>query len=71
MISKNITYTEISQDEAKQLYIKCKKVYVSTNSRKYWQLPPASAYSSHAPASSLFYRSLPEYEGEITYYKAK
>lgn len=58
----------VSQKTALINYIHGKPVYVSTGMRTYWKLPAAHEYSSHAPATELFYRSLPEHEGTIYYY---
>lgn len=63
-------FVEITKEEAKELYCKSKNVYVSTNQRKHWKLPASSEYSSHAPEEELFYRSIPEYEGDIKFFKA-
>ena len=63
-----MNFKSITPDTAKQLYCKSYPVYVSTNCRQYWKLPAAYEYSSHAPQEELFYRSIPEYEGEVKFY---
>lgn len=60
---------EITKEEAKELYCKGKSIFVNTNLRNQWKLPPSYAYSSHAPAEDLFYRSIPTGEGEVAFYK--
>lgn len=62
-------YTEISKEDAKELYCKGDDVYICNDNRKYWKLPASYEYSSHAPASELFERSIPQYEGGIKFYK--
>ena len=64
-------FVEITKAEAKKIYCTCGKVYVSNNVRNFWKLPASSEYSSHAPAEELFYRSIPEYEGETRFFKLK
>lgn len=61
-------FMSISEEIALNHYIHGNPVYVSTGMRTYWKLPAAHEYSSHAPATELFYRSLPEHEGTIYYY---
>lgn len=63
-------FVKITEDEAKNLYCHTENVYVSTNKREYWQLPPSYYYASHASNESLFYRSIPEYEGTVEFFKA-
>ncbi len=63
-------FIKITKEEAKEMYCKCKNVYVTTNERTHWKMPAASAYGSHAPIAELFYRSIPEYEGEVEFFKA-
>ena len=62
-------YTEITREEAKNLYCKGNSIYICNNSRKYWKLPESYEYSSHAPAEELFNRSIPTGEGETKFYK--
>lgn len=68
-------FIEITEAEAKKIYCKCGKVYITTsgtkvwNGRKHWKLPASYEYASHAPAEELFYRSIPTNEGEIKFYK--
>lgn len=61
-------FMSILESVALDNYIHGKPVYVSTGMRTYWKLPAAHEYSSHAPATDLFYRSLPKWEGTIYYY---
>lgn len=61
---------EITREEAKNMYCKGKNVYISTNNRTHWKLPASYEYGSHAPAEELFYRSIPQYEGKVKFYKA-
>lgn len=63
-------YIEITKEEAKKLYCKSEKVYVTTNTRTHWKLPASGEYGSHAPAEELFYRSIPEYEGDVKFFRA-
>ena len=62
-------FMEISKDEAKELYCKYKDVYVDTDERTKWKLPPSREYASHAPIEELFYRGIPTYEGNVIFYK--
>ena len=62
-------YTEISKEEARNLYCKGDNVYVCNNRRKYWELPASYQYSSHAPVTELFKRNIPKYEGDTKFYK--
>lgn len=62
-------HIEITKEEAKKEYCKGNNVYVSNEKRNFWKLPASYEYSSHESAESLFYRSLPEYEGKNTFYK--
>ena len=64
----HITYLPIFEDHAMSRYIHGMDVYVSTDIRHFWKLPAPHEYGSHAPASELFYRSLPKCEGKIYYY---
>lgn len=59
-------YKEITKQEAKELYDR-EPVFVTTNKRTVWELP--TGYASHAPSEVLFYRSLPECEGEVRFFK--
>ena len=61
-------YTEISKEEAKELYRNSNDIYICNNRRKYWRLPASSEYSSHAPITELFERSVPKYEGNTSFY---
>ena len=62
-------YIEITKEEAKTAYCKCENVYVSTDTRQFWKLPASYEYSSNAPKEELFYRSIPEYEGNAKFFK--
>lgn len=62
-------YTEITENDAKIMYCNCENVYVSTDARNLWKLPASYEYTSHASAEELFYRSVPEYEGKVTFFK--
>ena len=62
-------YTKISKEEAKELYCKNNDIYICSNKRKYWKLPASYEYSSHAPITELFERSVPKYEGDVKFYK--
>lgn len=62
-------YTEISKEEAKELYRKGNNVYLCNNVRKYWKLPASYEYNSHATEDELFNRSIPLSEGEAKFYK--
>lgn len=62
-------YIEITEKEAKTMYCKCENVYVSTDARSLWKLPASYEYGSHAPKEELFYRSIPEYEGKVAFFK--
>lgn len=62
-------YMEITREEAKEIYCKGNNVYICNDKRKYWKLPVSYEYSSHAPISELFERSIPKYEGETKFYK--
>lgn len=64
-----LKYTEISENEAKTLYISGEKVYVSTDSRTHWKMPASYEYSSHAPKEELFHRSIPTCEGKVAFFK--
>lgn len=63
-------FVKITEEEAKKLYCHTENVYVSTNKREHWRLPPSYHYASHASDESLFYRSIPEYEGTVEFFKA-
>ena len=62
-------YTEITREEAKEIYCKGNNVYICNDKRKYWKFPASYEYSSHAPISELFERSIPKYEGKTKFYK--
>lgn len=62
-------YAEITREEAKEIYCKGNNVYICNDKRKYWKLPSSYEYSSHAPISELFERSIPKYEGKTKFYK--
>lgn len=62
-------YTEISKEEAKELYCKGNNIYIRNDERKYWKLPASYEYSSHAPITELFERSIPQYEGDVKFYR--
>lgn len=63
------SYEEITQEEAKILYCNSLSIYVTTEQRDLWKLPPSYEYGSHAPIEDLFYRSVPQNEGQIRFYK--
>lgn len=63
-----MNFSPITKDEAKQRYCKGEPVYVTTRHRTHWKLPASYEYSSHAPKEELFYRSIPDNEGEVRYY---
>ena len=63
-------FVRITEEEAKNLYCNTENVYVSTNERKLWRLPPSYYYASHSSSENLFYRSIPEYEGTVEFFKA-
>lgn len=60
---------EISKEQTLQEYCKGQSVYISTNSRSEWRLPPSYFFGSHAPVEDLFYRSVPKTEGTVHFYK--
>lgn len=62
--------TKITREEAKNIYCKGENVYITTNSREYWKIPASYEYGSHAPAEELFNSSIPQYEGNVEFYKA-
>lgn len=62
------TVEEITKEQAKEEYIKGTNVYVTTDKRTMWKMPASYQYASHAPASELFYRSLPKYEGTVRFF---
>lgn len=62
-------YFEIPINVAITAYELGKSVYICTDHRSFWKLPASHEYSSHAPASELFYRSLPFNEGAIRFFK--
>ncbi len=61
-------YTLISTAMAKDLYCRGRSVYITTDKRSLFRLPASYEYGSHAPAEELFYRSIPDNEGEVRYY---
>ena len=61
-------YTLISAAMAKELYCHGRSVYITTDKRSLFRLPASYEYGSHAPAEELFYRSIPDSEGEVRYY---
>jgi len=63
-------YIKITEEEAKELYCHTEYVYLSTDKREHWQMPPSYHFASHAPAEDLFYRCVPEYEGDVEFFKA-
>jgi len=65
-----MSFKSITPDVAKQLYCKGYLVYVNTACRTHWRLPASYEYGSHAPAEELFYRSIPQYEGEVKFFVA-
>ena len=66
---KEEKFIPITEIQAKCTYCACVPVFVTTEKRTYWELPAPYCYTSHAPAEELFYRSLPDYEGEIQFFK--
>lgn len=62
-------YTEISKEDAKELYCKGNDVYICNDQREYWKLPAGYEYGSHAPITELFERSIPKCEGDVKFYK--
>ena len=63
-------YVKITEAEAKELYCHgANDVYLSTDKRKHWKIPPRYYYASHAPEEDLFYRTIPEYEGDVDFFK--
>ena len=68
-------FVEITMEEAKMLYCNGKDVYITTSGTKawkgrtYWKLPASGEYASHAPVENLFHRGIPEYEGEVKFFK--
>ena len=65
---KNEYYTEVTKEEANDLYCHGENIYISNDKRTYWKLPASHDYGSHAPASELFCRSIPLYEGETKFF---
>lgn len=63
-------YSEITEAEAKEIYRKGGKVFVTTDRRTHWKIPASYEFGSHAPAEELFNRAIPKYEGQVKYYKA-
>ena len=61
-------YIEISMEKAKENYCKGKKIFVSNDERSYWKMPSSSEYGSHAPVETLFYQSIPMYEGNNKFF---
>lgn len=61
--------TNISREEAKELYCKGDNVYICNDTRKYWKLPSSYEYGSNESAEELFNRSIPTNEGETKFYK--
>lgn len=61
-------YTLISKAMAKELYCHGHSVYITTNKRSFFRLPASYEYGSHASAVELFYRGIPEYEGDVRFY---
>lgn len=61
-------YIKITEEEAKRIYCRGGKVYISNNKRTYWKLPDSYYYFSNEPAEKLFYKSIPKYEGENNFY---
>ena len=62
-------YIEIPINVAITAYGLGKDIYVCTDHRNFWKLPATYEYSSHAPASELFYNGLPFNEGAIRFFK--
>lgn len=64
-------YIEITKEEAKTRYIDGEYVYISNDKRQYWRMPASYEYASHASVKELFFRGLPECEGENRFYKTE
>ena len=70
-------FVEITMEEAKNLYCKCEKIYITTSGTKvwkgrtYWKIPASGEYSSHAPIEELFYRGIPNNEGNVRFFKTR
>lgn len=64
-------YVKITEAEAKELYCHgANDVYLSTDKREHWRMPPSYHFASHAPDEDLFYRAIPEFEGNVDFFKA-
>lgn len=63
------SYQEITEDEAKIMYCKGDPIYTLTLKQNLRKIPASYEYSSHAPASELFYRGIPQYEGRVQFFK--
>lgn len=64
-------FEEITSKEAFRNYCHGQSVYITTDRRKLWRLPASYEFGSHAPASELFFRCVPDNEGEVKYFKVK
>ena len=51
-------YIEIQESEAKDIYCKVLQIYTSDNGTDFNKVPCSGDYGSHAPAETLFYRSV-------------
>lgn len=59
----------ITKDQALKEYCNGKQIYITTNCRYLWSVPPSYFYGSHDSIEALFYRSIPKYEGTVYFYK--
>lgn len=64
-------FEEITAKEAFRRYCHGQSVYITTKRRKLWRIPASYEYGSHASASELFFRGVPDNEGEIQYFKTQ
>ena len=64
-------FEEITATEAFRSYCYGQSVYITTDRRKLWRLPASYEFGSHAPVSELFFRCVPDNEGEVKYFKIK
>lgn len=64
-------FEEITAQAAFRRYCHSQSVYITTARRKLWRLPASYEFGSHAPASELFFRCVPDNEGEVKYFKVK
>ena len=62
-------YIEISEEEAKELYCKGDKVYITNRMKTMWKMPATYEFNSLVPAEQLFYRLLSSGGNETKFYK--